>query len=326
MQHQRRTLIRFVVAAMISAGSVVAVAGSSRAGPGINGPIAFGRFDPGLGDFRLWTAHADGSHQRPLTPYASSDPDWRPDGTGLAFDYFDQIGEHVATVDRDGTHRWQLTFGPGFQEIPRYSPDGRHIAYDASAELDPNDPAFTTDIWVMDANGSHRRQVTHAGFDVEPAWSPDGHWITFGRIVGPTSPTDFTQHEAVYVVRSDGSGLREVVPPMISLEHPHWSPDGRLITFNIAPEGTGAPNAGTVFSVHPDGRGLRVLLGAAADWAFTKAVWAPDGRWMLVVCHQVSANIDNLCRLNPRDGRFHIVVPGTPDRPVNMPAWGRAPL
>lgn len=325
MQRQRRTLIRFVVAALITAGSVVAVAGPMRGGPGINGPMAFGRFNPSLGDFSLWTAHADGSHQRQVTTDASHLPDWLPDGTGLAFDYYDQTGQHIGTVDRNGTHRRQLTFGSGIQEVPRYSPDGQRIAYDASP-LDPNDPAFTTDIWVMDANGTHRRQVTHGGFDVEPAWSPDGHWITFGRIIGPTSPTDFSQHEAVYVVRSDGSGLREVVPPLISLEHPRWAPDGRLITFNIAPEGVDAPDAGSVFSVHPDGHGLRVLLGATADWAFTKAVWAPDGRWILVVCNQVPTNVDNLCRLNPRDGRFHIVVPGTHERPVNMPAWGRTPL
>ncbi len=91
----------------------------------------------------------------------------------------------------------------------------------------PDDPAFTTDIWVMDVDGSHPRQVTRGGFDVEPVFSPDGQQIAFGRIVGPTSPTDFLQNEAIYVVRTDGTELHEVVAPRPGLEHPAWSPDGQ---------------------------------------------------------------------------------------------------
>jgi hypothetical protein len=41
------------------------------------------------------------------------------------------------------------------------------------------------------------------------------------------------QLEGIYVINSDGSGLREVVAPRAGLEHPDWSPDGRSITFNI---------------------------------------------------------------------------------------------
>ena len=176
-----------------------------------NGPIAFGRFDPDLGDFSLWTARADGSHQHRLTTVPSFFSDWAPDGASLVYDYLDGDSEHIARIDRDGSHGVQLTFGADIHEAPRDSPDGRHIVFDAST-MSPDDPAFTTDIWVMDADGSHGRQVTHGGFDVEPVFSPDGRHLAFGRIVGPTSPTDFTQNEAVYVVRADGThrpcGLR----------------------------------------------------------------------------------------------------------------------
>ena len=202
------------------------------------GPIAFGRRDPDQGDFTLWTARADGSHQRQLTTTPTYFSDWAPDGSGLIFDYIDGANEHVAAITSAGLKRTQLTFGPGIQEVPRYSPDGRHIVFDASTLL-PSDPAFTADIWVMNSDGSHARQVTHGGFDVEPVFSPDGRHIAFGRIVGPTSTTDFTQNEAVYVVRTDGTGLRQVVAPRPALEHPRWSPDGRLLTFNIGPEDSG---------------------------------------------------------------------------------------
>ena len=280
-----------------------------------NGPIAFGRFDPNLGDFSLWTAHANGSHQRRLTNTPTFMSDWRPDGSGLTFDYFNGTDQHIATIRRDGSHRRQLTFGHGIQGDPRYSPDGRHVVFDASP-LSPSDPAFQTHIWLMNSDGSHRRQVTRGGFDVEPVFSPDGRHIAFGRIV---SFTNF-QNEAVYVVRTDGTHLHQLVPPRPALEHPRWSPDGRLLTYNIAPESTGAPGAGSVFSIHPDGHHQRVLRRATSAWKFTKAVWSPDGRKMLVVCHNVARNIDRICQMSPRTAQFRVVV-RTPF-PVNFPSWG----
>lgn len=319
-----RVATRLLAVLAVGAAVVIAPASQSDAGTIKNGPIAFGRFDPDLSDFSLWTAHADGSHQHHLTTLPSFFSDWAPDGSGLVFDYLDGVEEHIAAIRPDGSHRTQLTFGSGIQEVPRYSPDGRHIVFDASALL-PDDPTFSTDIWVMNADGSHRRQVTRGGFDVEPVFSPDGRYIAFGRIVGPSSPTDFTQNEAVYVVRTDGTGLRQVVAPRPSLEHPRWSPDGRLLTFNIAPEGAGAPDAGSIFAVRPDGEGLAVIRAADQAWKFTKAVWSPDGHRMLVVCHRVVTDIDYICQMNPRTGHIHIVVTTPLGRPVNFPSWGPKP-
>ena len=286
-----------------------------------NGPIAFGRFDRQIGAFTLWTANADGSHQRRLTTTQGYFPDWRPDGSGLAFDYPDGTNEHIATIGRDGSRRTQLTSAPGIQEVARYSRDGRHIVFDASAEL-PDDPAFSTDIWMMDFDGSHQVQITHGGFDVEPVFSPDGHYIAFGRLIGPTGPTDFSAKEAIYVVGTDGTGLRRVVAPKAGLEHPRWSPDGSALTFNIAPEAAPAPDAGSIFSVDPNGHGLHVIRAASHAWKFTKATWSPDGRKMLVVCHRVAGDIDYLCQMNPRTGQIHVVVTTPLDEPVNYPSWG----
>lgn len=340
MFNPRRRTRRFGAVLALAVGGLLGLAPAATAAPCghvvVNGPIAFGRFDPQLGDFSLWTARADGSHQRRLTTVPSFMSDWRPDGTSLAVDFVDDTGVHIATIQPNGTGWRQLTREPGIQEIPRYSPDGRRIVYDASA-MDPEDPAFTTDIWVMDADGSHRHQVTHGGFDVEPVFSPDGRYIAFGRIVGPTSESNTSQQEALYVIRTDGTGLREIVPPRTALEHPRWSPDGRLLTFNIAPEGADAPDAGTVYSVHPDGTGLHVLVAPSDTWAFTKAVWSPDGHQLIVVCstlwrptHSATPptmqfnpdGADNLCTMTPDGRHIHLVVAGTNTQPVNFPSWG----
>jgi WD40-like Beta Propeller Repeat len=117
----------------------------------------------------------------------------------------------------------------------------------------------------------------------------------------------------------DGTGLREVVPSTFGLEHPDWSPDGRWISFNIAPEVPGA----AVMAVHPDGSGLHVIRRNNKRFEVYKPVWSPDGRKFLAVCFDVQTQIEKLCTMNPNGRNLHVVV-ATPDF-VNFPAWGSHP-
>ena len=176
-----------------------------------------------LGDFSIWAANPDGTHQQRLT-HVPSFSDWAPDGRRIAFDFLDDTGVHIATMDPNGGHVRQLTFGPAVQEVPKWSPDGRWITFDAAPTFGPD---FSTSIWVMRADGSGARQLTDDGFDVEPVFSLDGRRIAFGRITGINGQGD--QLEALYVVNSDGTGLRQVLAPRPGLEHPVWSPDGRKL-------------------------------------------------------------------------------------------------
>ena len=281
-----------------------------------NGRITFGRFDRELGDFSIWAANPDGTEKQRLTHVPSFFSDWRPNGHRIAFDFVDETGVHIATMDPDGRHVRQLTFGEGIQEVPKWSPDGRWITFNASPNF-PDVPGFHTDIWIMRADGSDARQLTRGGFDVEPVFSPDGRRIAFGRITGIDAQG--AQLEAIYVVNRDGTHLRQVVPPLPGLEHPDWSPDGRWITFNIEPL---APNP-AVMAVHPNGEGLRAIKRSNDRFELFKAVWSPDGRKFLVGCFDVQAQIDKLCVMNANGRNLHVVV-ATPD-PLNFPAWGPHP-
>ena len=283
-----------------------------------NGQITFGRFDPVLGDFSTWVANSDGTAQRRLTHVPSFFSDWSPDGRRIAFDFVDDAGEHVATISPDGTRTRQITSGTGIQEVPRWSPDGRLITFDASPVF-PDDPAFHTSIWVMRADGSKPRQITTDGFDVEPVFSPDGSQIAFGRITG-INP-DGTQDEAIYVVNLDGTNLHEIVAPRAQLEHPDWSPDGQLVSFNIGPEIRSVPGAGSVMTVRPDGSDLRTLRAGTAEFVFFKPVWSPDGTKILVGCDHNSTHIDKICMLSADGQDLKIVIDAAPDI-VNFPAWG----
>jgi Tol biopolymer transport system component len=211
----------------------------------------------------------------------------------------------------------QLTFGHGIQEAPKWSPQGHWIAFDASPLL-PEEPGFETSIWIMRADGSGARQLTHGAFDVEPVFSPDGEQIAFGRITG-VNP-EGVQQEALYVMNTDGSHLHEIAPADLGVAHPDWSPDGRWIAFTTEP---GGPES--ILAVHPDGRGLRTLRAATKDLQFYKPIWSPDGRKLLVGCNDLRTHIDKICVMSASGRNVKVVVDTTPDH-ANFPAWGSRPL
>jgi Tol biopolymer transport system component len=325
MRQRRRPSLRSlgVLALTVALGAVVSAAPAAARRPGApahNGQITFGRYDFSIDAFSLWVADPNGGHERRLTTGPASFSDWSPDGRLIAFDFADDAGDvHLAVIRPDGTGRRTLTTAPGIQEVPSWSPDGAHIAYDA---YEPAQPVFSTSIWLMNSDGSGQRRLTFDGFDVEPSFAPDGAHIAFGRIA-EDRPTGAP--EALVVVATDGSDLRQVVPPTPGLEHPDWSPDGQWILFNIGPEDRSIPNAGSILVVRPDGTDLHVLRAASEHQVFAKTKWSPDGRQLLSVCFDDRVGVDQLCS-HRADGRGPVrTVRLDPTQWVNFPAWGPRP-
>lgn len=104
-------------------------------------------------------------------------PAWSPNSGKLAFSVEQPRGlwsVHVANVDGSGDVR--LSDPQNIGGSPAWSPDGKRIAFDQMA-----DERRRQQVFVMDADGSHVRQLTldpnwscaHA------SWSPDGNWIVF---------------------------------------------------------------------------------------------------------------------------------------------------
>lgn len=94
--------------------------------------------------------------------------DVSPDGKTLAFDL---LGD-VYTLPIAGGTATRIAEGLPFEMQPQFSPDGRKIAF-------TSDRGGGDNIWIMNADGSDKRQLTQEKFRLlnEPTWSRDGKFI-----------------------------------------------------------------------------------------------------------------------------------------------------
>ncbi len=110
-----------------------------------------------------------------------SDPQVSPDGKSMAFAIGDvnflanRVLTHIYSMPIGGGNMKQLTSGDNSATGPRWSPDGKKIAYVTGGQ-----------IWVMDQDGDDKEQVTKISTGATgPVWSPDGKWIAFTSDVYP---------------------------------------------------------------------------------------------------------------------------------------------
>ena len=162
-------------------------------------------------------------------------------GTGLQFS---RSGEWVAYTSgstlwraaADGTQRLQLTSRPLWAALPKWSPDGKRIAFMGGVS-DPAALRRVPRIYLVNFDGGSPEPVTDGktadGGDWDPTWSPSGDSIAFGdtwRTADTEGPTRRTIHLLDLKTRRISS-----LPGSEGMWSPHWSPDGRYLLGQSAP-------------------------------------------------------------------------------------------
>lgn len=200
---------------------------------------------------------------------------WSPNGRRFACEGFgepDRARNGIYTLrTSDGGGLQRVTSNPrGYDAPGDYSPRGTHMVFARYYGRDER----PVGLFVVKSGGGPVRRITPRGtLHTSPGdWSPSGNKILFARRVNPR------RYNSLWVVRRDGSGLREIRlqaqpacggpisdPDSRGCIHPRWSPDGKKIIFSIF-TATATGEVENVYTVNADGTGLtQVTHGGAAD-------------------------------------------------------------
>ncbi|MBU2277267.1 MAG: amidohydrolase, partial [Gammaproteobacteria bacterium] len=149
--------------------------------------------------------------------------DISPDGKTVVFDL---LGDLYTMPISGGTPK-QLTNDIGWQMQPKFSPDGKFIAY-------TSDEGGGDNIWVMKADGSDAKAVTNETFRLlnSPDWSPDGEFIVARKHFTNTRSLGAGEIWQYHKTGGTGVMLTEKANDQKDLGEPAFSPDGKYVYFS----------------------------------------------------------------------------------------------
>jgi Tol biopolymer transport system component len=175
---------------------------------------------------------------------------------------------HVMKID--GSGKCELTTGSNVNTLASWSHDGNKIVFLSNA-------GGSGDIWIMDANGDNKRQLTFSGA-ITSAFSPDGRSIVYSG----TSTGD----PEIWVMDSDGSNQRRLTTTTIKSPtrthgdilwsiHPSYSPDGKKIVYASTQSGQSQ-----IWVMNADGTSqTQLTFPGYPDAPDANApAWSPDGK------------------------------------------------
>ncbi|MEQ8762997.1 MAG: hypothetical protein RL885_03660 [Planctomycetota bacterium] len=193
--------------------------------------------------FEIVVADPDGSNLRRLTDNDAYDAEatLSHDGSRIVFTSNRNGDLDIYTMNSDGSNVQQLTDEIGNDGGPFFSPDGTKIVYRARhpegaekdeylqfAEQDLYRPT-SLEIYVMNADGSEKRQVTDNGAaNFAPFWHPDGQRIIFSSNMHEPDGRDFD----LYLINEDGTGLERITFNETFDGFPMFNRDATMLVFS----------------------------------------------------------------------------------------------
>ncbi len=149
--------------------------------------------------------------------------DLSPDGKTIVFDL---LGD-IYTMPVKGGEATALMTDIAWQMQPRFSPDGKYIAFTSDEDGGDN-------IWIMKADGSDAKAVTTETFRLlnSPAWSPDGNYLVGRKHY--TGTRSLGAGEVWMYHKSGGNGVMLTKRPneQKDLGEPAFSHDGKYVYFS----------------------------------------------------------------------------------------------
>ena len=117
---------------------------------------------------QIYQMSLEGTDVRRLTPGTgeATNPAWNPDGVHIAFAWtkgFEPGNYNIFVMDVASQQITQLTANEGRNENPCWAPDGAHIVYASKR-------GGQSQIWIMNADGTGKHQLTQSGSNEKPIW------------------------------------------------------------------------------------------------------------------------------------------------------------
>jgi hypothetical protein len=315
---RRLTTFLCGVLAIVAVAAVSAAPASARP-RGTNGKILINRADnSATGEEQTFTVDPDGTDFT-LLANNSEAGQWSWDGTRIAmFEGVLDFDSGVVTSLNLDTQYPNMFLGCAL-----WSPDDARLACEGFGLTDPSLNGIYT-VRSLDGGDLQRVTANPGGDDCPSDYSPSGNRIVFTR----ANETTY----ALYTVRPDGSGLRQISPPGLNFNfcNGSWSPQGNEILLSAH-----QPNLdyhSSMWLLHANGTGLRQIPvpdcgGLNADpegvGCFNPS-WSPDGQ-KIVFGRQVDSQPRDIYTVNA-DGSGLFRVTNTPDIEEFSAEWGTHPL
>ncbi len=295
-----------------------------------------------------------------------SDPQVSPDGSLVAY----VVTELDRATQKNSSNLWlvptsggqpkQLTTAAGTNNHPRWSPDGKVIAFVSHR-------SGGAQVWLLPIDGGEARQLTRLPIDVSgPIWSPQGDKIAFAAEVYPGMTPDQTaakskEKEAskskvrtydrlmirhwnawdegkrshLFVADASSGEARDLTPKLEVNTPPApfggssdyaWSPDGKELAFTAEPATGAAWSTNTDIWTVPASGGDAQNLTDANKGADAQPAYSPDGRWLAYVSQSRPGFESDQWVLTLRDRKSGQLTQPTKalDRPVQSFSWDLA--